>query len=152
MSSSLLDYFNHTLLNDIQLARHLGVRAVRHDGRSLLLTAPISANLNDKTTAFAGSLYSVCTLSGWGLLSLILKEAGIKADVAIYKSDINYYKPVRQDIQCLCALPTTETVEQLLAALHANNKAKIQLTAEIQENGTKTVEFNGKYVVLGKDI
>lgn len=63
------------LLEEIPLARHMEIRVLCSDRRSLLLSAPLAANSNHKGTAFGGSLYSVAVLAGWGLLTLESKRA-----------------------------------------------------------------------------
>ena len=45
-------------------------------GDALRLTAPLSANVNDKGNAFGGSLTSLMTVAGWGLVTLKLRLAG----------------------------------------------------------------------------
>jgi len=54
----------------------------------LVLEAPLAINFNDKRTAFAGTLASLCTLSGWAMTSLICEAAGLKADIAAIHSEI----------------------------------------------------------------
>ena len=58
--------------------RAMQVRAVHYDGQVLRLRAPLSHNVNDKACAFGGSLVSLMTLAGWGLMTLKLREAGVK--------------------------------------------------------------------------
>ncbi|NBP95944.1 MAG: hypothetical protein EBU28_11525, partial [Gammaproteobacteria bacterium] len=47
------------------------------------LCASLEANLNDKRTAFAGTLATLSTLSGWTMTSLICKEAELYPDIAV---------------------------------------------------------------------
>ena len=75
--AALLRELQHVLNHEIPLTSHLGLQ-VRGDAdpESLSFWAAISPNLNHKSTAFAGSLNSVLTLAGWGLVWLLLKEWG----------------------------------------------------------------------------
>ena len=56
------------ILEHIPLARAMALRVARHDGAELELTAPLAANINDKGFAFGGSMASLMTLAGWGLV------------------------------------------------------------------------------------
>ncbi len=145
---ALADDLNKKLKQDIPITRHMGVQITDYDGQSLTLAAPLTPNLNDKATGFAGSLYSLCTLTGWCLLSLKLKQAGLEADVAIYESDINFSKPVCDNIQSTCVSPKTETIENFFEAFRAKGKAKIELNVTIRQNSETLVAFTGRYVAL----
>ena len=57
-------------------------------GDALRLTAPLSANVNDKGNAFGGSLTSLMTVAGWGLVTLKLRMAGLEAEVYVADSQI----------------------------------------------------------------
>jgi thioesterase domain-containing protein len=43
----------------------LGLRVGHYDGIALQLQAPLAANINDKGSAFGGSLASLMTLAAW---------------------------------------------------------------------------------------
>ena len=62
------------------------VRAVHYDGQRLRLHAPLDRNVNDKACAFGGSLVSLLTLAGWGLVTLRCHQLGIDADVFVADS------------------------------------------------------------------
>ena len=73
----------------------------------LSLWAPISPNLNHKSTAFAGSLNSVLTLSGWSLVWLLLKEWGLSGTIVIQESTCHYHFPVHDDFVARCRMTFT---------------------------------------------
>ena len=50
------------------------------DGQCLRLHAPLAAHVNDKGCAFGGSLASLMTLAAWGVVTLRLHDAGIRAE------------------------------------------------------------------------
>ena len=67
----------HELLAEIPLARAMALRVAAYDGDSLALAAPLAPNVNDKGCAFGGSLASLMTLAGWGVIRLaVAAEAG----------------------------------------------------------------------------
>ena len=64
----------------------------------LRLSAPLSANVNDKGCAFGGSLVSLMTLAGWCLVSGRLQQAGLEAEVYVADSQVRYLAPLRVDL------------------------------------------------------
>ena len=138
---------NDTLGRRIPITRAMGISADSYDGDRLKLIAPASPNLNDKQTAFAGSSYSIAALSGWSLLFVKLVERGIDGDIAVYKGEINYIKPVKGDFCALCAAPEPEIIEDFFAALATRKKARITLNAVVQDAEGPVVNFTGKYSV-----
>src|SRR5690606_33850408 len=54
----------------------------------LRLQAPLADNVNDKGCAFGGSLSSLMTLAGWGLVTLRLQEPGLEAPAYVAASTV----------------------------------------------------------------
>ncbi|MDP1775881.1 MAG: YiiD C-terminal domain-containing protein, partial [Moraxellaceae bacterium] len=52
------------------LLNFMQIDAKHWDGQVLTLSAPLEPNRNDKNTAFAGSIASLSTVTGWALLML----------------------------------------------------------------------------------
>jgi thioesterase domain-containing protein len=130
----------------IPITGDMRISIARYDGKSLALEAPLEPNVNDKGTAFGGSLFSLLVLSGWGLLHLKLREAGINADVVIHKSSATYILPVTDTIRARCALPGTPDHERFIRDVRSRRRGTIQLTASILVGTRTAVEFAGTYV------
>ena len=62
---------------DIPLAAAMSIAVEGYDGRTLTVRAPLPPNRNLHGTAFAGSLFSTCVLTGWGAAWLALHERGL---------------------------------------------------------------------------
>ncbi|MBO0246698.1 YiiD C-terminal domain-containing protein, partial [Vibrio sp. Vb0592] len=54
----------------------------------------LNPNLNPHNTLFAGSAFTLATLTGWGMAWLLLKERGLKGDIVLADSNIRYRHPV----------------------------------------------------------
>ncbi len=92
--------------SEVPMVRQFDVRSTRVDTSGLVLEAPLAINFNDKHTAFAGTLASLCTLSGWAMTSLICKAAGLKADIAAMHSERTYARPCTEEkVRATCAWP-----------------------------------------------
>jgi thioesterase domain-containing protein len=72
--STLCRELQSTWHRDIPLAAAMAIEVASYDGRSLTVRAPLAPNRNLHGTAFAGGLFSVCVLTGWGAVWLGLKE------------------------------------------------------------------------------
>ncbi len=120
------------------------------DGR-LRLAAPLSANVNDKGTAFGGSLTSLMTVAGWGLVTLQLRLAGVEAEVYVADSQIRYLAPLRADLVAEAALAEGQDWEGFVDTLRQRGRARIQVEAEVPlpEGGLATT-LAGRFVALAK--
>src|SRR5215469_9465464 len=143
----LLLELQQVLNHEIPLSRHLGLRVEHYDaGDGLSLWAPISPNLNHKSTAFAGSLNAVLTLSGWSLVWLLLKQWGMSGTVVIQESTCHYHLPVHDDFVARCRMPPLQDLERFQAQLRSRGKGRVELEVEIYQGDRKAVAFCGRYV------
>jgi thioesterase domain-containing protein len=143
---NLLHELQNVLLSEIPITRSLGVSVASYDHFCLVLNAPLANNLNHKGTAFAGSLNSLVTLSGWGLLWLILREYQLSASIVIQDSECNYLLPVTSDFSACCQKPEPVQLEKLVSTLQKKGKARVELQASIFQNQQLAVSFKGRYV------
>jgi len=137
-----------TVLNsEIPLTRALGVRVEAYDHKTLCLTAPLEENINHKSTAFGGSLYSLAVLSGWGLLYLLLKKHGLAGHIVIQHSEIDYIKPVCSDIYAYCQFDSDKQIERFLTMYQRRGVTRVKLNTSIEQDGEVAVKFCGTYVI-----
>jgi thioesterase domain-containing protein len=132
----------------IPLARAMEVRVAEYDGNRLALAAPLAPNVNDKGCAFGGSLASLATLAGWGLICLKLGEAGIDADVYVQDSTIVYLAPVWDEIVAEAAAGPDESWERFLEAMRERGRARISVDAELAaaEGGSVPARASARFV------
>jgi len=125
------------------------VRAVHYDGQRLRLHAPLAANVNDKACAFGGSLVSLMTLAGWGLLTLRLREAGIQAEVYVADSQVRYLAPVYTDLEAEAWLAPEVDWDAVLAAWAARGRARAGVLARVAgADGANAAELSGRFAAL----
>jgi thioesterase domain-containing protein len=136
------------LLRKIKPAQALQIAVAGYSSGRLELAAPLAPNLNDKGTAFAGSISSMLVLAGWGLVTLHLREAGIQAEVVVSKSETDYKRPVRAELRGV-AEADAKAFDQLIAELAENPRASIQIQIQIQllSAGTLCATLTAQYVV-----
>lgn len=130
----------------IPLTQAMGLTVAGRDAHGLRLSAPLAPNVNDKGTAFAGSLAAIVTLAGWSLTTLVLREANISgAQVAIGHAETAYLRPVRTTLLAECAQPPAAEVERFLADFRARGKARWDLEIVLRADGLVAVHQRARY-------
>lgn len=136
------------LREEIPLTRALGIQAAAYDGHCLELRAPLAPNVNHKSTAFGGSLYSLAVTCGWGLVHLKLAEAGLHKHIVIQESSIRYLRPVSDDMHAACCVDDA-ALARFLRTLQKHDRARLDLAVTVSHDDEPAVEFSGRYAVHG---
>ena len=131
------------------------VRVAGYDGDDLSLEAPLEPNMNDKGGAFGGSMASVMTFAGWGLVTLRLHEAGMAADVFVADSAVRYVKPLYAPLHASARLSPGQSWDTFLATLSQRGRARIQVHARMlspaEGPGSELMaDLAGRYVAILK--
>jgi len=125
----------------------MGIRVAEYTSHNILLTAPLSTNINHKSTAFGGSLYSAAVLAGWALLYAKLQESQLTAHIVIAESHSSYLRPVKQDIQAICRMPDETTMQRFHETFQKRGRARILLVSEIMTGDLLAMTLRGRYVI-----
>lgn len=143
----LLD-LEEKLHSQIPLTKLMKMQIKSLDEEKLITTAPLNININDKGTAFAGSLSTLVTISAWSVCFLKIDELAYQNPmIAIIKSDISYRAPVTKDIVCKTLQPTPKQIELVEKKLKEKGSASIKIKSQIIEDKKICVEFEGIYVI-----
>jgi thioesterase domain-containing protein len=143
---SLAQQIQELLHSKIPITRAMGVKVENYDGQRLVLSAPLAENVNHLGTAFGGSLHALAVLSGYGLLWLELKDT--ECHIVIRKCTISYELPVRGEIRAICICPRADALEEFKRTFHQKGKARIALSATIEDQGETAVHFEGTFVAM----
>lgn len=135
------------ILKEIVLAPHIGVRVTACDERGLVLAAPLAANSNLHGTAFAGSLYSLAALAGWGLVTLELQSRAIDAEVVIQGSRVEFLLPVDGDFTARAVAPETQVLDRCMRTLARHGRARVAVSVVIECRATEAVRLSGTYAI-----
>lgn len=142
MSSNDLETY---LYQHIPLSAAMGVKVDLASCDQIILSAPLSNNINHKKTVFGGSLHAVCTLACWSLLHVNLGE---KVQIVISSSEISYKSPVTSKFRAECCLPNLSEWNKFQTMFLKKGKARITLNAKIFQNDRLCVDFNGVFVAF----
>jgi thioesterase domain-containing protein len=96
-------------------------------------------NVNVHGTAFAGSLYAICTLALWGLVVARLPE---EATLVLAEGNIRYRQPVVGEIDARCTIPQ-DRMESFLSALNKRGRSSLDAKVEVPGIEGPAAEFNG---------
>ncbi len=135
------------ILAQLPLARAMQVRMVGFDGERVILAAPLAENINDKGTGFAGSLATLATLAGWCLVTLLSEQAGARCEAAIYRSEIDFRRPVREELRAEAWVSEAAAVARLHERLEAGKRARLSIAARLGPEADPALLFAGHYAV-----
>ena len=143
---SLAQRIQDLLHHKIPITRAMAVRVADYDGQRLVLSAPLDKNVKHLGTAFGGSLNALAVLSGYGLLWLELEDQ--ECHIVIRESSISYERPVRGEIRATCVRPEAGALAEFKRTFRQKGKARISLSATIEDEGVTAVRFQGTFVAL----
>jgi len=136
----------------IPLSKAMDLQISFYDGDKLMTHCDADFNQNLHHTMFAGSIYTLATLTGWGWVYLAMQEqqqaqANIDGDIVLAEANIRYHKPIK-------GLAFGQVVDNNVSGSFDNlsngKKARIDLTAHVYCGDNIAATFKGSYFVLPK--
>ncbi len=144
ISQRLNEFFDKYL----PIADHIGMRVDDYDGKSLTLYAPLKPNINDKQTAFGGSLYCLCVTSSWGMTYLKSLEHNIETpNIMVTNANIRYLLPVDSCIRSTCLCPQDSSFDTFFTYYEEKGTATITLHSTITVNNKEAVLCEAEYMI-----
>ncbi|BAK71061.1 thioesterase domain-containing protein [Aliarcobacter butzleri] len=144
----MIKILENKLHNEIPLTKFMDLKITKYDEKELMTIAPLNKNINDKGTAFGGSLATLTIISGWSICWLISKELEINSEnIVVIKNEHSYRKPVTKELICHTKRPTKDEIEKLKNKLLLKKSASIKISSQIIEDGEICVDFTGYYVI-----
>lgn len=128
----------------IPITEKMGIKIIQYTGSRFKTKGNLIANLNLHESMFAGSIYSQCVLTGWGLIWLQMQEFGLSGDIVQGSGDIKYHTPVWNE-------PTAEVrgrLREQLLPLQRGERVRIELEVILYSGEQAAATFNGRYVIL----
>ena len=137
------------LHKEVPLSDTIGMAVHCYDGKRLELRADLQPNVNIHGVAFGGSIYSMCALSGWGLLILRLEERALNPRIMIARGQIEYAKPIMQTIRAASYLPDERDFDRFIDRYNKKRRARIRVSVQVElDDGSVAASFIGKYVAF----
>lgn len=123
----------------IPLSAQMDFRVIKLTQNSIQVQGGAKQNINVHGTAFAGSLFTVCTLAAWGLVTSRLPQG---ASLVMAEAGIRYRKPVIGDLIANCAVSSND-MQSFLQTLNKTGKARLEAKVVVPCDGKPAAEFNG---------
>ena len=132
----------------IPLSKAMALEISYYDGKKLMTHCDADFNQNLHHTMFAGSIYTLATLTGWGWVYLALQnEQDLTGDIVLAEANIKYHSPIQ-------GLAYGQVVQSNVSGeyenLRQNKKVRINLVAHIYCGEKIAATFQASYAVLPK--
>ena len=143
---SLCIELERTWHTEIPISKAMGIHVVEFSNDALMVRAELAPNINVHGTAFAGSLYAIAALCGWGMTWLQLKTRSVDGSIVIADGRIHYERPVQEPIVAICRFTTADQADAL-RRLESTGKTRFILECVIAAKGQEAARFTGDYAV-----
>ena len=125
-------HLQDTIRNTIPLSQHMGYSIDSLSEHSISVSAPLENNVNIHGTAFAGSIYSVATLTAWALVYHILQNHQPDASLVLGEGQIKYRAPIKDNLQCHAEISDAEH-QEFLSALKEKRRSRLIVKVNIND-------------------
>ena len=130
--SDTAQHLQQAIRATIPLSQHMGYTINNLSEHSITVSAPLENNVNIHGTAFAGSIYSVATLTAWALVYHILQNHQPDATLVLGEGQIKYRAPIKGDLQCYAEISDVEHRE-FLNALTEKSRSRIMVKVNVND-------------------
>ena len=144
-----LNAFETECRRDIPLLTAMHLSFVDFDNLTLTMEAPLAPNINNKGTAFGGSIASICLFGGWAVSTLAFLDNGIEnTEIVVYKNEMTFERPARGHLTVTATIKPDD-FEACLARLKANDPERIRLDIHVDlfHEDKRCATMQGLYVV-----
>ena len=138
---------------DIPLLTAMQLSFVEYDNLTLTMEAPLAPNINNKGTAFGGSIASICLFGGWAVSTLAFADNDIhNTEIVVFKNEMTFEHPARGHLT-INAYIKSDDFEPCLARLKANDRNRIRMNIHVDlfHDEVRCATMKGLYVVWLKD-
>jgi thioesterase domain-containing protein len=120
-----------------------------YDDLVLTMEAPLAPNINNKGTAFGGSIASICLFGGWAVATLAFAERGIdNTEIVVFKNEMTFERPARGLLQVRTYLEPDDFAT-CLDRLEAGDPGRIRFDVRVElfHDDQRCATMRGVYVV-----
>ncbi|RUO32720.1 YiiD C-terminal domain-containing protein [Aliidiomarina sanyensis] len=131
----------------IPISEAMGIRVHQYTGREFELRAPLPRNINLHNTMFAGSIYTLATLTCWGLIDLQMREREIGGAIVLAEGNIQYQRPIKDAPRGLAHL---RDLQGDMNGVHDGKNARLHAKSYLYDGDSSEAAaiFTGEFVIL----
>lgn len=137
----LLVALKQTWHRTIPVSEFMQIAPLSFSDKLLTVSAPLPPNINLHQTMFAGSIYTLATLTGWGMVWLQQALAGVSGDIVLADGHIRYHAPITHAPQAKVTWPDID-----VSALSKGRRMKVRLEVKLYCHDVCCATFEGLFV------
>lgn len=131
------EFLEETIRSGIPISAHMDFRVRELTSQSIEVVGGAEENINVHNTAFAGSLYTICTLAAWGLTFSKLPQG---STLVMAKAEIEYLRPVKGEIVAKASIEDQQLMD-FLERLSSQGKSRLDLEVVVISGEKLAVKF-----------
>lgn len=132
----------------IPLSKAMNMEIPFYDGKQLLTCCDTNFNKNLHNTMFAGSIYTLATLTGWGWVYLAMEQENLRSDIVLADAQIRYHKPVKGPANGQVLL---EHVNADFSTYDSRGKVRFNIEVSVLCGDEVVATFKGLYFAVAKN-
>lgn len=137
----------NTWHSTIPMSKAMKVTVGYYDQENLVTTCDELFNKNLHNTMFAGSIYTLATLTGWGWVYLLMEQKKLTGNIVLADAKIRYHSPIAGIAFAKTGLSLSSgRIDDLLT----DKKIKLSVEVQVMSGEKVAATFNGLYFVLPK--
>ncbi|KMT22460.1 YiiD C-terminal domain-containing protein [Clostridium cylindrosporum] len=140
--------FEKLLHEQIPITKAMGISVIEFTPSKVKVSAKFEPNINHKSTAFGGSINTLMTICGWGMVFITIKKIDPEAHIVIQKSNINYLLPITGDFTAECNLADEESKKRFIQMYNKHGKGRLNLKVSCYEDDTLLADYHGQYIAF----
>lgn len=144
-----LQQFEAECRRDIPLLTAMELSLVEYRDLALTMEAPLAPNINNKGTAFGGSLASIGLFGGWAVATLAFIDHGIhNTEIVVFRSEMTFERPARGHLVIRVTLDPDQFRDRL-AQLRNGSDARLRFDVRVElfHDDQRCATMYGLYVV-----
>lgn len=131
--------------NTIPLSKAMNIELCYYDQQVLITHCDEAFNKNLHHTMFAGSIYTLATLTGWAWVYMQLKHQNLEGSIVLADANIRYHQPLKGPAY---AKTESDQVTGDLSAIALAKKSRFTINVSLYCGDKVAATFKGLYVVL----
>ena len=144
-----LQEFEAECQRDIPLLNAMQLSFTSFEDLTLMMEAPLAPNINNKGTAFGGSIASICLFGGWAVSTLAFIDAGIaNTEIVVFKNEMTFERPARGVLNVAARVDAAEfgtLLEQLKGG--STERIRFDVFVDLFHDDKRCATMRGVYVV-----
>lgn len=144
-----LKSFEEECRAEIPLLNAMQLSFVEYHNLTLTMEAPLAPNINNKGTAFGGSIASICLFGGWAVATLAFVDYGIhNTEIVVYRNEMTFERPARGLLRVNAYILPSDFAS-CIARLDTDDPGRVRFDVHVDlyHGDARCATMSGLYVV-----